>query len=68
MKATLDDRARTEAFERATAHSVFLRAAIERWPRIATSFLEHGASAAAVTRSRWRSRLAISPGNFRSRT
>ena len=46
MKATVDDRARTEAFERATAHSVFLRDAIDRWPGIATSFLQHGASAA----------------------
>ena len=48
MKATLGDCARSEAIERAAAHSIFLRAAITRWPEIARIFVDQGSAAAVA--------------------
>ena len=49
MKATSKVQRRVEAIDRATAHSSFLHAAIERWPDVAARFVADGCEAAIAT-------------------
>ncbi|MDQ3074022.1 MAG: bifunctional [glutamine synthetase] adenylyltransferase/[glutamine synthetase]-adenylyl-L-tyrosine phosphorylase [Pseudomonadota bacterium] len=46
MKSTSSSHARSDAAERARANSPFLRAAAERWPLVASTFLASGGEAA----------------------
>ncbi len=49
MNATSREERRVGAIDRATAHSPFLRAAIARWPNVATRFASDGAEVAVAT-------------------
>ena len=48
MKATYQSDGRAGAFDRATSFSPFLRAAVDRWPNVAASFIANGPASAVA--------------------